>query len=146
MKPARWKTENRGKLTGLIDAAFMQFYLALEALLGNHEKENAISGGKELYGDRFTPDFEALVKHIYIARHRFFGHAHPKFLKGLLDAETAFQIAKQALGARWTARGILTLKLNRPLVTREMVLYPKPNYSVIFNGDPTTLVGEFCLP
>lgn len=133
-------------LAGLIDAAFMQFYLALEALLENHEKEKAISRGKELYGERFTADFEALVKHIYLARHRFFGHAHPKFLKGLLDAETAFQIAKQTLVARWTARGVLALELNRPLVTREMVLYPKPNYSISFNGDPETLVGEFCLP
>jgi hypothetical protein len=133
-------------LAGLIDAAFMQFYLALEALLENHERERALNKGKELYGERFTADFEALVKHVYLARHRFFGHAHPKFLKGLLDAETAFQIAKQTLVARWTARAVLALELDRPLVTREMRLYPKPNYSVCFYGDPKTLDGEFCLP
>lgn len=133
-------------LAGLIDAAFMQFYLALEALLENHEREKALNKGKELYGERFTSDFEVLVKHVYLARHRFFGHAHPKFLRGLLDADTAFQIAKQTLVARWTARAVLALELDRPLVTREMRLYPKPNYSVGFNGDPNTLEGEFCLP
>ena len=133
-------------LTGLVDAAFMQFYLALEALLESHEKEKAHSRGIELYGVRFNKNFVALVKHVYLARHRFFGHAHPKFLKGLLDADTAFQIAKQTLVARWTARGVLALELNRPLVTREMRLYPKPNYSVCFYGDPISLEGEFCLP
>lgn len=133
-------------LPGLIDAAFMQFYLAMEALLENHEKEKAISRGRNLYGQRFSAGFEELVMHVYLARHRFFGHAHPKFLKGLLDSETAFQIAKQTLVARWTARGILALELNRPLVTREMRLYPKPNYSVCFYGDPVSLDGEFCLP
>lgn len=133
-------------LASLIDAAFMQFYLALEALLENHKMENALCRGGELYGERFNADFEALVKHVYLARHRFFGHAHPKFLKGLLDTETAFQIAKQTLVARWTARGVLALELNRPLVTREMRLYPKPNYSVCFYGNPVSLNSEFCLP
>jgi len=131
---------------GLIDAAFMQFYLSLESLLENHEREKALNRGKELYRERFNANFEALVRHVYLARHRFFGHAHPKFLKGLLDAETAFQIAKQTLVARWTARAVLALELNRPLVIREMRLYPKPNYSVCFTGDPMTLEGEFCLP
>ncbi len=133
-------------LAGLIDAAFMQFYLALEALLESHEKEKALSRGRALYGARFNADFEALVNHVYLARHRFFGHAHPKFLKGHLDTETAFQIAKQTLVVRWTARGVLALELNRPLVTREMRLYPKPNYSVCFYGAPISLEGEFCLP
>lgn len=92
---------------------------ALAALLESHENEGALCRGLELYGERFNTNCEALVKHVYLARHRFFGHAHPKFLKGLLDADTAFQIAKQALVARWTARAVLALELNRPLVTRE---------------------------
>lgn len=132
-------------LTGLIDAAFMQFYLAVEALLGSHEREKALTNGTQFYGDRFLK-LKDLVTHVYLARHRFFGHAHPKFVKGLLDSETAFQIAKQALVARWTARALLGLELGRPLVTREMRLYPKPGRSVCFFGDTESLNSEFRLP
>lgn len=133
-------------ITGLIDAAFMQFYLALEALLESHEKEKAQFKGKELYDARFSTELEGIVAHVYLARHRFFGHAHPKFLKGLLDADTAFQIAKQTLVARWAARAILALELNRPIVTREMRLHQSSNSSICFSGDSKSLENEFRLP
>jgi hypothetical protein len=133
-------------LTGLIDAAFMQFYLSMESLLESHEKDKAIQNGELLYGDKFTEEIKKIVQHVYLARHRFFGHAHPKYLKGLLDADTAFNIAKQSLVARWTARSLLSFELNRPLVVREMRLYPLPNYSVCFFGTSEELTNEFKLP
>lgn len=133
-------------LTGLIDAAFMQFYLSLEALLGAHEKKKAVENGKSKYGTQFIMDYEKLVTHVYLARHRFFGHAHPEFRKGLSDSETAFQIAKQTLVARWVARTVMALEVKRPLVIREMRLYPNSKNSVYFNGSVDLLENEFELP
>ncbi len=133
-------------LTGLIDAAFMQFYLCLEALLENHEEKKAIKFASSTYGKKVDSNLIQIIEHVYLARHRFFGHAHPKYLKGILDSDTAFDIAKQTLVARWAARNILELELGRKLVKREIRLYSAPNHSVYFNGDATLIKGEFKLP
>jgi len=132
--------------SGLVDAAFMQFYLSIEATLERHERGEAIQHGQALFGSGFDDNLSRIVTHVYIARHRFFGHAHPKYLKGLLDTDTAFDIAKQTLVARWCARRLLELELNRPLVKREMRLYPGPRQSVAFFGDAGSLQTEFALP
>ena len=133
-------------VSGLIDAAFMQFYLSVEATLGCYKKDEALKQGEVLYGAEFDDNLKKIVSHIYIARNRFFGHAHPKSLKGLLDTDTAFDIAKQALVVRWAARKLVELELRRPLLKREMRLYPNPRESVTFNGDSNSLEDVFALP
>ncbi|TKB75571.1 MAG: hypothetical protein E8D46_01750 [Nitrospira sp.] len=133
-------------ISGLVDAAFMQFYLAVEAILERHNKAEALQQGQTLFDNKFDDNLKKIVSHIYIARHRFFGHAHPKYLKGLLDTDTAFDIAKQTLVARWCARKLLELELKRPLVKRDMRLYPSPRQSVAFFGDSIALDNEFALP
>jgi hypothetical protein len=130
----------------MIDAAFMQFYLSMESLLESYKENQAIKNGLEYYGEFFAVDLQIVVKHVYSARNIFFGHAQPHYLKGLLDSDTAFNIAKQTLVARWIARTLLSLELKRPLTLREMRLYPKPNYSVCFYGLPEELLNEFKLP
>lgn len=134
------------QISGLIDAAFMQFYLAVETILGAHEQGKAIDNGKTLYAGAFVPAIESAVKHVYLARHRFFGHAHVRWRKGQLDKDVAFSIAKQALVARWCARALIALETGADLVHREMRLYSDHGRSVEFNGDSTLLVGEFALP
>jgi hypothetical protein len=133
-------------VSGLVDAAFMQFYLATEAILERHEKAKALQSGSALFGSAFDLGLQQVVAHVYLARHLFFGHAHPKFLKGLLDTDTAFDIAKQSLVARWCARRLLELELKRPLLKREMRLYLRPGQSVTFLGDAGSLKNEFALP
>lgn len=133
-------------VSGLVDAAFMQFYLATEAILGRHERAAALQEGSQLFGDEFDESLKRIVSHVYIARNRFFGHAHPRYLKGLLDTDTAFDIAKQTLVARWCARRLLELELKRSLVKREMRLYAGPQQSVAFYGDASSLQSEFTLP
>jgi hypothetical protein len=133
-------------VSGLVDAAFMQFYLATEAILERHEKTEALQAGSRLLGGEFDENLRKIVSHVYIARHRFFGHAHPKYLKGLLDTDAAFDIAKQTLVARWCARRLLELELKRSLVKREMRLYAGPQQSVAFYGNASSLQFEFALP
>jgi hypothetical protein len=132
-------------ISGLIDAAFMQFYLAIEALLEAHEKEKAVESGTRLYGSLFTSALASIVEHVYLARHRFYGHAHPKFLKGILDSEAAYSIAKQALVAKWCARQLFSLELKRPLVVRETRLHTGLS-SIEFSGDVSSLATDFKLP
>ena len=133
-------------VSGLIDAAYMQFYLSIEATLEQHEEKKAVQSGQSLFGTDFDSGLQKIVSHVYFGRHRFFGHAHPKYLKGLLDSNTAFDIAKQTLVARWCARRLLELELKRPLAKREIRLYPNPGRSVTFTGDAESLGGEFALP
>lgn len=133
-------------VSGLVDAAFMQFYLAVEAILERHEKDAALEQGHVLFDAGFDDNLEKIVAHVYVSRHRFFGHAHPKYLKGILDTDTAFDIAKQTLVARWCARKLLELELKRPLVKREVRLYQSPQKSVAFFGDAESLGNEFALP
>jgi hypothetical protein len=132
--------------TGLIDGAFMQFYLATESLLEKQERGKAIENGRKLYGSEFSLNLERIVGHVYLARHRFFGHAHPEYLKGIFDPQIAFDIAKQVLVAKWCARYILGLELKTPLVIREMYLYPSDTTSIQFNGQTELLDTIFALP
>ncbi len=133
-------------VSGLIDGAFMQFYLATESLLEAHKRDRAVQNGRALYGSRFSAELEKVVQHVYLARHRFFGHAHPKYLRGILDAEVAFDIAKQVLVARWCARYLLGLELQTPLAIREMRFYPSDNTSIYFDGRSELLDAVFALP
>jgi hypothetical protein len=134
------------QLSGLLDGAFMQFYLAIETILEEHVKEKALQKGGELFGNGFDSDLKAIVDHVYVARHRFFGHAHHKWRKGMYDPEIAFQIAKQTLVARWCARQLIALGLGRDLVHREVRFYPNLLSSIEFNGNAAALQSEFILP
>ena len=133
-------------LSGFVDAAFMQFYLAVEAILGKHKLGEAKARGQKLYGADFNDNLEKIVTHVYKARHLFFGHTHPKYMKGMLDTDTGFDIAKQTLVSRWCARKLIELELKRPLASREMRFYPNPQHSVEFRGDASELEDKFALP
>lgn len=133
-------------IAGLLDAAFMQFYLAAEAILGKHERTAAIQAGVEQFGTEFDAATSECVSHTYLARHRFFGHSHPKVAPKLPDAERAFRIAKQVLVARWTARKLISLEIGIDLTIREMRLYDTFGDSINFVGSVDQLTTEFALP
>ena len=134
------------QMAGLLDAAYMQFYLAIECILDADGCGKAQKNGREFFGARFTLDLEQIVSHVFLARHRFFGHGHPKQQKAHSDSCAAFAIAKQTLVARWCARKLISLELNRDLVEREMQLYPGLASSVAFYGNAELLDSEFKLP
>jgi hypothetical protein len=134
------------QISGLIDAAFLQFYMVGEVILGTFDQGKAVANGQSFFGSAFTDAMAKMVKHVLKARGRFFGHAHIRWKKGQHDADIGFEIAKQVLVARWCARELLSLEIKRPLVHREMRLYSRPNASVGFFGDPNSLDSEFKLP
>jgi len=133
------------QVPGLVEAAFMQFYLSIEAILGTQNKADACE--RAVTNHSSVPS--KIVEHVYLARHRFFGHAHPRndaYVEAGNDPVTAFEIAKQVLVARWCARALISSELKEDLLSREMRLYPNlvPG-SVAFNGRVESLT-EFALP
>lgn len=134
------------RFSGLIDSAFMQFYLCIESLL---EANDGHTAARTALTKSTTPKIDELVKHVFLARHRFYGHAHPNS-KVVLDASTneamAFEIQKQVLVAKWVARDLLASITGLPLSNREMRLYPSPTTSYSFAGNVDELKDIFALP
>lgn len=55
-------------VSGLVDAALMQFYPATEAVLGRHDKGEALQAGAQLFGAEFDQNLRLIVCHAYLAR------------------------------------------------------------------------------
>lgn len=134
------------QISGLLDAAFMQFYLTIESILEKHKQHQARISGKKLFGGRFSKDIENIVDHVYTARNGFFGHNSRKNHDGQLVDSIAFSIAKQVVVAKWCARELIALELNVDVVKREMRLYFGPGHSVGFDGNSAMLKTDFALP
>jgi hypothetical protein len=130
------------QVSGLFDAAFMQFHLAIEVLLKAYKVGQALEHGKLEYQARFTPSIEAAVVRVFEARNNYFGHAN----SSSLSEKDAFALAKQTLVARWCARSLLELEVGTELVHREMRLYGGDTHSFAFEGDTTQLNTDFALP
>jgi hypothetical protein len=127
---------------GLIDAAFMQFYLAAEVLLGTEVSRDA----SRAFARRFSvPDAIAVQRSIYQVygvRGRYFGHAKALAAQ---TAQESFDIAKQVLVARWLARHLIDLHAGRQdSLTREMRLY-RGLQSFEFRGTEAELRNSFML-
>ena len=133
------------QLAGLLDATFMQFYLAIESILGEHKKKRTEDAGQALFGSDYTPDLEKVVQHVYLARHLYFAHGNEKQAKGQESALGAFSIAKQVLVAKWCARMLLSLASGRPMLIRENRLYSGAGGSMEFRGNIASLSAEFSL-
>lgn len=134
------------QISGLIDAAYMQFYLAMEAILATYTEEAAITKGKKLYGSRFDNELQAAVRRVFYVRNNYFGHAGKARGSGALSTDAIFSLAKQTLVARWCARALIELEVGAELVHREMRLYSGHDHSVAFAGDSSQLTTEFALP
>lgn len=88
------------QVAGLLDAAYMQFYLAIEFLLGTHSQKDVEKIGKEKFNHEFDAVTCQAVKQVYLVRHMYFGHAHPNRASNG-DPDHTFSIVKQILVARW---------------------------------------------
>ncbi len=134
------------QISGLIDAAYMQFYLATEAILEAYVDGKAIEKGTRMYGSRFNENIQAAVKRVFLVRNNYFGHAGKVRRSGQLSNDAMFAIAKQTLVARWCARALIELEVAADIVHREMRLYPGHGQSFAFYGDANQLDAEFALP
>ena len=127
------------QMDGFLDGAFMSFYLAVEKLIRTHKENNVGSNGLKHFGTRFTDDDGAIISHLMRVRNSFFAHSASRSNHESLPA---IVLGRQVLVARWAARRLIELELNRTLLHREVRLY-SANTSHEFRGDPTQLArGE----
>lgn len=134
------------QISGLLEAAFMQFYLSIEAILESYKPQAAIAKAKRTYGSRFTADLEAALYRVFDVRNNYIGHASGARRRGTLKPHETFAVAAQTLVARWVGRTLIELELRAPLLHREMRLYPSYNSSICFTGSTEQLTNEFALP
>ncbi len=131
------------QFSGLIDAAFMQFYQACEVLCGENYKLIEVKkyiAGKYVEDSR---DLQLIAHHVWQIRHNYFGHGNVNNNIINLDSlEDTFNAAKQVLVARWLCKRLLDLDTDSNPLTREMRLYHKDG-SVHFTGSVELLIREF---
>lgn len=131
-------------IPGLIDAAYMQFYQCVEALVGTHSVKDA---KKEIAKMNLPGSFELqLVCHqIFCVRHKYFGHGNETNFHEIADqgVAEATRVARQVLVARWLAKAIFdALSPSRAFLAREMRIYG-PEGSSEFRGQVSDLEGVF---
>ena len=130
--------------SGLIDAAFMQFYQGCEILCGNNYKENE---AKKHVASTMTGDIRLLqivIHHVWQVRHNFFGHGNVgNHVRLNTDTENTYHVAKQVLVARRLCRTLIDLASPSGVVlAREMRFYCD-NTSEEYQGTVAELETNF---
>jgi len=133
------------QITGLIDAAFMQFYQGCEALC--RDPRGSIAGSKKYIASTGVTDsreLQIIAHQIWRVRNKYFGHGDVGYnLHSNLSKEYAESVAKQVLVARYLCRRLIDL--NSPSgthLTREMGFY-FGSYSGNFTGIIAQLENSF---
>lgn len=130
---------------GLIEAAFMQFYIACEAACGNNELEKV----KQYIADLFTDSSESkrmqiIAHHIWQVRNNYFGHATAKKTRRAENFEQSSRIVKQVLVARYLCHQLILAKHPQSkALFREIGLFID-GYAQ-FNGSIKQLEEEFLI-
>jgi hypothetical protein len=131
------------QFSGLIDAAFMQFYQACEVLCGENYNLPKV---KKYIAARYSNEsreLQLIAHHIWQIRHSYFGHGNVNNNITNLDSlDDTFNAAKQVLVARWLCKHLFDLDTNANPLVREMILYHN-NSSVYFAGSVEHLIREF---
>ncbi|MCT7319065.1 hypothetical protein N5I87_23860 [Ralstonia sp. CHL-2022] len=110
---------------GLLEAAYMQFYQGIEAVVQTHVLHEA----KQRIARLSLPDpltAQIVCHQVFNVRHKYFGHGSETDFHEIADAsaEEAFRVAKQCLVARWLCRVLLDHQTpSKTALVREMRMY-----------------------
>lgn len=133
------------QVTGLIDAAFMQFYQGCEALC--RDPKGNLDGSKKYIASLNLSDnqeIQIIAHQVWKVRHKYFGHGDVKYnLLANMNADNATRVAKQVLVVRYLCRRLLDSKVpsNQHLI-REMHLFTN-KFDSDFRGTISELENEF---
>lgn len=131
------------QFSGLIDAAFMQFYQSCEVLCGGSFKLKDVKIHIANHYASESRTLQLIAHHIWQIRHNYFGHGNVENnIANLENLDQTFNIAKQVLVARWLCKRLLDLNTNSNALSREMRLYNKLG-SVYFSGSIELLINNF---
>ncbi|HHO55347.1 MAG TPA: hypothetical protein ENK21_03090 [Trueperaceae bacterium] len=131
------------QFSGLIDAAFMQFYQACEILCGENYKLKEVKKHIAEHCPNESRKLQIIAHHVWQIRHEYFGHGNVEnHIVNIEDIDRTFDVAKQVLVARWLCKRLLDLSTNSNPLAREMRLYHKSG-SVCFSGRDESIPQEF---
>jgi hypothetical protein len=132
------------QVPGLIDAAYMQFYQGIEALLGTSVCDKAKK--RIARTNLIDPRLAQIVCHqVFNVRHKYFGHGNEPDFHDISDRgpEEAVRLAKQSLVARWLCRILIDSESQSQLpFLREMRIYGAQG-SDEFRGTQDELKSRF---
>lgn len=129
---------------GLLEAAYMQFYQGIEAIVQTHVLPEA----KQRIAQMGLPDplaTQIICHQVFNVRHKYFGHGSETDFHEIADAsaEDAFRVAKQCLVARWLCRVLLDQQTpSKTSLLREMRMYLH-NTSDAFHGTVQEIESTF---
>ncbi len=129
------------QVSGLIDAAFMQFYQGCEALC--QDPKGNLEPSKKFIAQKATSnvkELQIIAHQVWRVRNKYYGHGDKDFnLQANSNLSQMQQVAKQVLVVRYLCRVLLEIYTSsQQILTREMGLYFGEN-SNSFNGD----IGSF---
>ena len=134
------------QLSGLTDAAFMQFFQGIEAIceIGRGKKADDVLRAIARMGSNDSRDLQIIAHQAYQVRHLYFGHGDIKRnLRAIDDYEEAMQVTKQVLVARYLCKRLIDIQSGSHTgLIREMGFYPN-GHSESFNGDVALLNDSF---
>ncbi len=133
------------QVSGLVDAAFMQFYQGCEALC--RDPNGAIAGSQKYIASTDAHDnreLQIIAHQVWRVRNKYFGHGDVSHnIHANLTKEHAESVAKQALVARYLCRRLLDIgSPSGSYLSREMGFY-FGSYSGNFTGSIDQLENEF---
>lgn len=130
--------------TGLLDAAFMQFYQGCEALSNN--TNGSMNTTKQFIATKIatnSKDLQIITHQVWKVRHKYFGHGDANFNKlANTNITTIRQVINQVLVVRYLCRTLLdSYTISGTTLLREMSFYTQNNGSAFFNGN----IGQLSL-
>lgn len=136
------------QLSGLTDAAFMQFFQGCEALSNATEETKGLCTHLCRYiaklGCRDAMVLQILAFHVYQVRNKYFGHgdvAHN--FNAINDYELAYQLTKQLLVVRYLCKRLIDINApSKQTLIREMRFFPQAG-SEMFHGTVEELSTTF---
>jgi len=133
------------QVTGLVDAAFMQFYQGCEALC--RDSIGRIVGSQKYIAGTGVSDsreLQIIAHQVWRVRNKYFGHGDVGHnIHANLSKEHAQSVAKQALVARYLCRRLIDIgSPSGSHLSREMGFY-FGSYSGNFTGSINQLENDF---
>lgn len=134
------------EVSGLIDAAFMQFYQACELLC--MDSAGRLKQSKIYIASLNAPDgreLQIIAHHIWRVRNKYFGHGDLDYnVLANTNIESAIKVAKQVYVARYLCKKLIDLKSpSKEVLLREMMFFSGGANSGNFRGTINELETNF---
>ena len=134
------------EVSGLIDAAFMQFYQACEILC--KDDEGRLENSKKNIAKLNLPEsreLQIITHQIWRVRNKYFGHGDTRYnILANTDIESAVKVAKQVYIARYLCKKLIDINSpSKEVLMREMMFFCEGHNYGNFTGSIQELESSF---